>query len=263
MIYRADYHIHTTYSDGKAGPEEYITEARKRGLKEIGFSEHLTLTDEPQGWSIEPARLPEYFDHIERLRRETVDIRLLTGIEVDWLPDKKDEILKYLDEYPFDYVIGSVHYMGPESVDLGREFYVGRDMEQLFSDYFMIVAEAASSGFFDIMAHPDLIRIYGHNHPGDPSTLYRQLARKLKMYDVAFEINTNGINKPLSDIYPDPRFLHIFAEEGVPLCINSDSHMPSRLAQNFDQAYRAAAEAGFKEVALFSKHERFMIPLEL
>lgn len=263
MSYRADYHIHTTYSDGKTAPEEYLPEARKKGLKEIGFSEHLTLTDEPQGWSIEPGRLPEYFDHIARIRRETSDIRVLTGIEVDWLPDKKEEILRYLNEFPFDYVIGSVHYMGRETVDLGREFYEGRDMEQLFSDYFTFVSEAASSGFFDIMAHPDLIRIYGHKHPGDPTPLYRQLARNLKMYDVAFEINTNGINKPLADIYPDPRFLHIFAEEGVPLCINSDSHMPSRLAQNFDQAYRAAAEAGFKEVALFSKRERFMIPLEL
>jgi histidinol-phosphatase (PHP family) len=89
------------------------------------------------------------------------------------------------------------------------------------------------------------------------------LASALRRHDVAFEINTNGKNKPLADIYPDPRFLHIFAEEKVPLCINSDAHMPARLAQNFDQAYRSAAEAGFKEVALFSKRERFMIPLEL
>jgi histidinol-phosphatase (PHP family) len=262
-MYRADYHIHTTFSDGKALPAEYITAARAKGLKEIGFSEHLTLTEEPQGWSIEPERLPEYFNHIDRLRPKNDDIRILTGIEVDWLPGKESEILKYLEQYPFDYVIGSVHYLGLESVDLGREYYTGKDMTRLFSEYFETVSKAAASGLFDIMAHPDLIRIYGHQHPGDPTDLYRKLARSLKLHDVAFEINTNGMNKPMGDFYPDPRFLHIFAEEGVPLCINSDGHMPERVAQHFDRAYKIALAAGFREVALFSKRDRFMIPIEL
>jgi histidinol-phosphatase (PHP family) len=262
-MYRADYHIHTTFSDGKALPAEYITAARAKGLKEIGFSEHLTLTEEPQGWSIEPAKLPEYFSHIDLLKRKNADIRILTGIEADWIPGKESEILKYLDKYPFDYVIGSVHYLGKESVDLGREYYTGKDMTKLFGEYFDAVSEAAASGLFDIIAHPDLIRIYGHQHPGDPSRLYRNLARSLKLHDVAFEINTNGMNKPLGNFYPDPRFLHIFAEEGVPLCINSDGHMPERVAQHFDEAYKIAFAARFREVALFSKRDRFMIPIEL
>jgi len=262
-MYRADYHIHTTYSDGKALPAEYITTARAKGLKEIGFSEHLTLTEEPQGWSIEPQKLPEYFNHLDLLRRKNDDIRILAGIEVDWIPGKESEILKYLDTYPFDYVIGSVHYMGKESVDLGREFYTGKDMARVFNEYFEAVSKAAASGLFDIIAHPDLIRIYGHQHPGDPTPVYRKLARALKLHDVAFEINTNGRNKPLGNFYPDPQYLHIFAEEGVALCINSDAHMPERVAQHFDEAYQAATAAGFREVALFSKRDRFMIPIEL
>lgn len=262
-MYRADYHIHTTFSDGKAMPADYITSARAKGLKEIGFSEHLTLTEEPQGWSIEPKKLPEYFNHLDLLKRKTGDIRILTGIEVDWIEGKESEILKYIEQFPFDYVIGSVHYMGKESVDLGREFYTGKEMDRLFREYFEIVAVAASSGLFDIIAHPDLIRIYGHRHPGNPTLLYRKLARELKSHDVAFEINTNGMNKPVSNFYPDPEFLHVFAEEGVPLCINSDAHMPERVAQHFDRAYQAAWDAGFKEVALFNKRDRFMIPIEL
>jgi histidinol-phosphatase (PHP family) len=125
------------------------------------------------------------------------------------------------------------------------------------------VVEAAASGLFDIIAHPDLVRIFGNNHPGEPDDDYRLLARNLTIHDVAFEINTNGKNKPLNSFYPDPRYLNIFAEEGVPLCINSDAHMPSRVAQHFDEAYSLAYNAGFREVAIFSKRERFMIPLEL
>ncbi|MBM3419526.1 MAG: histidinol-phosphatase [Bacteroidetes bacterium] len=261
MAYLTDYHIHTTFSDGKAEPEDYIPAARAMGISEIGFSEHLTLTDEEQGWSINPDRLPEYFNRIQSLAVKTHDPVIRIGIEADYLPGKVDEILEYLNKYPFDYVIGSVHYMGTETVDLGREFYTGKDMRRIFSEYFDLVAEAASTGLFDIMAHPDLIRIFGHRFPGNPEHLYRRLARNLKASDVAFEINTNGMNKPLGEFYPDSRFLNIFAEEGVPLCINSDAHMPSRLAQHFDAAYALAAAAGFRETAVFKGRERFMIPI--
>lgn len=262
-MYRADYHIHSLFSDGKSMPAEYITVAKAKGLREVGFSEHLTLTKEPQDWSIRPEILSEYFDHINDLKHKFNDIKIRIGIEVDWIPGKESEILMHLERYPFDYVIGSVHYLGEESVDLGREFYAGKDIEKIFEDYFRTVADAASSGLFDIIAHPDLIRIFGNKHPGDPEQLYRNLACNLKLYDVAFEINTNGRNKPLGDFYPDPRFLHIFAEEGVPLCINSDAHMPERIGQHFEEAYNLAKSAGFNEIALFSNRDRFMIPLEL
>ena len=262
-MYRTDYHIHTRFSDGKAMPEEYIPQAVALGLKEIGFSEHLTLIEEPEQWSIEPERLPEYFDNIKTLARKTPEITIRMGIEVDYLPEKLPEIVHYLDSWPFDYVIGSVHYMGTQTVDLGREFYEGKDIAAIFEEYFGIVAEAASTGLFDIMAHPDLVRIFGHKYPGNPEPLYRKLARSFKNHDVAFEINTNGMNKPLAGFYPDPEFLHIFAKEGVPLCINSDAHMPSRVGQHFDQAYRLAAASGFTEVAIFEKRNRYMIPLEV
>jgi histidinol-phosphatase (PHP family) len=262
MAYITDYHIHTCFSDGRAAPEEYIAAARIKGLSELGFSEHLTLTDERDDWSIDLARLPEYVERIRSLAANTPDIAIRTGIEADYFPGKEEEILHYLEKYPFDYVIGSVHFMGKQTVDLGREFYEGKDISVLFSDYFDLVGMAAASGLFDIIAHPDLVRIFGNRYEGDAEPVYRKLAKTLKKHDVAFEINTNGMNKPLKNFYPDPEYLHIFAEEGVPLCINSDSHMPERVAQHFGEAYRLAAAEGFKETAIFRNRERFMIPLE-
>ncbi|MFO7573793.1 MAG: histidinol-phosphatase HisJ family protein [Bacteroidales bacterium] len=262
MAYFTDYHIHTNFSDGKSAPEEYIAAATGKGLSEMGFSEHLTLTDERDDWSIDTARLPEYIERIKYLARHTRDIAIRTGIEADYFPGKEEEILQYLEKYPFDYVIGSVHYMGAETLDLGREFFEGKDIEKVFEDYFELVGIAAASGLFDIIGHPDMVRLYGHQYQGDPVPLYRKLAVTLKKHDVAFEINTNGMNKPLKNFYPDPQYLHVFAEEGVPLCINSDAHMPSRVAQHFGEAYRLAAAAGFTETAIFRNRERFMIPLE-
>lgn len=262
MAYITDYHIHTHFSDGKAAPEDFIAAAIEKGLSELGFSEHLTLTDEREKWSIDINRLPEYTGKIRDLSRKNGIIAIRTGIEADFLPGKEQEILYYLEKFPFDYVIGSVHYLGDHTVDLGREFYEGRDINKIFEDYFDTVGMAAATGLFDIIAHPDLVRIFGHQYSGDPEPIYRKLAGTLKRHDVAFEINTNGMNKPLKNFYPDPGYLHIFAEEGVPICINSDAHMPERVAQHFNEAYRLAAAAGFTEKAIFRNRERYMIPLE-
>ena len=209
MSYITDYHIHTTYSDGKAAPEEYVSAAKDKGLSELGFSEHLTLTDEREKWSIDTARLPEYVERIKNLARKTQDLTIRLGIEADYFPGKEDEILKYLETYPFDYVIGSVHFLGEHTVDLGREFYEGKDIDKIFEVYFDTVGMAAATGLFDIMAHPDLVRIFGHQYSGDPVPMYRKLAATLKIHDVAFEINTNGMNKPLKNYYPSPQYLHI------------------------------------------------------
>jgi histidinol-phosphatase (PHP family) len=84
----------------------------------------------------------------------------------------------------------------------------------------------------------------------------------MKIHDVSFEVNTNGRNRPLGDFYPDRRFLKVFREEDVPVCVNSDAHFPTRTGQFFDEAYSLLKEAGFKEMAAFNKRERFLIPID-
>lgn len=258
MIYKTDYHIHTYYSDGIGWPEDYIGRAMEIGLSEIGFSDHLTLTDEQQDWSIKLSMLGEYIDRINKLKESVTGIKVRLGLEVDYFPDKEDEIYKLISKLPLDYVIGSVHYMGEGTVDLGPEYYEDKDIDKLFESYFTLIAQAASSGLFDFMAHPDLVRIFRYYPSVSAESMYRLLAGELCRSDVAFEINTNGMNKPLRDFYPDRRYLHVFREEGVPVCVNSDAHKPARLGQYFDDAYRLIREAGFTEMAIFCNRKREM-----
>ena len=262
MLYRTDYHIHSTFSDGKAHPEEYIAAARSAGIKEMGFSEHLNLFRESQDWCMPVTVLPEYLDYIKSLARKEKGIEIRTGLEVDFFSGKSAEIYKFLQPIKLDYVIGSVHYMGESSVDSSRDFYIGKDLDRLYEDYFELLFEAVESGIFDIIAHADLIRIYGHKPPGNPEPLYRKLARKMKLHEVTLELNTNGRNRPLGDFYPDRRFLGIFWEEGVSVCVNSDSHLPGRVGQYFDEAYLLLGEAGFTEMSVFRKRERYNIPAD-
>lgn len=263
VTYRTDYHIHTTFSDGKEIPEKYIASAISAGLNEIGFSEHIALMPGSHEWCMDPERLPEYFKCIQRLRKQFPEIAVRIGVEMDYIPQKEKEIAEIIKNYPFDYIIGSVHYLGDETVDLGPEFYIGKDIDLVYENYFNLVCEAASTGFYDIMGHPDLVRIHRFNPGSDVSNLYSMMASAFEVYDVAFEVNTNGRNKPLHDFYPDRRYLSIFAQHGVPVCVNSDAHFPVRVGQFFDEAYELLRQAGYKEMAVFKERERFMIPMDV
>jgi histidinol-phosphatase (PHP family) len=260
LIYRTDYHIHSSFSDGRAAPEDYIAPAVAAGLNEIGFSEHLTLFRESLDWSMNASDVEPYLNHINNLSRNVTSIKVRKGLEVDFFPGKEKEIWSLLKKTKLDYVIGSVHYLGDSTVDMGPEFYEGMNIDSLFEVYFDMVDTAAASGLFDIIAHCDYIRIFNFKPSLDPEYLYRKIARSFKVHDVAFEINTNGRNRPVGDFYPDRKYLRIFREENVPVCVNSDAHMPSRVGQYFDEAYELLRSAGYSEMAVFENRERFMIP---
>ena len=262
MPYKTDYHIHTLYSDGKATPEEYITSAIAAGMQEIGFSEHLNLISKNTNGCIDLSNVPVYISHIKSLRKTEKRIKIRVGLEVDYFVGKEQLIFEFINNLGLDYVIGSVHYMGEEHVDSSPAFYEGKNIDDLYQSYFEIVNESVASGLFDIIAHCDLVRIYNYKPVADPEPLYRKLAKAMSVHDVTLEINTNGKNRPLGDFYPDRRFLKIFNEENVPVCVNSDSHLLARVGQHFDEAYILLKEAGYKEMAVFSKRDRFLVPAD-
>jgi histidinol-phosphatase (PHP family) len=251
--------MHSSYSDGRSAPEDYIDPALAAGLSEIGFSEHLTLFRDLEDWNMNPVNISPYISHLQALQRSTKNIKIKIGLEVDFFTGKEEEIAAYLRPLPLDYIIGSVHYLGEKTVDIGPEFYEGKSIDRLFESYFDSVIIAAASGLFDIIGHCDLIRIYGYKPSSDLEPLYRKLAKTMKTHNVAFELNTNGRNRPLADFYPDRQFLYVFREENVPVCVNSDAHMPSRVGQYFDEAYDLLRYIGFTEMAVFDKRVRRMV----
>jgi len=262
MLYKTDYHIHTLFSDGRSGPEEYISAATMTGLREIGFSEHINLFVPGQKCNMDPGRTTEYITEIKKLASVSKEISVRIGLEVDFFPGKEKEISDFVNSFDLDYVIGSVHYIGETTVDSGPDFYTGKNIDEIYREYFSMVIKAVESGLFDIMGHCDYVRIYGFKPSFDLYTLYSELASSLSRHDVAFELNTNGRNRPLADFYPDRRYLNIFRENNVPVCVNSDSHFPARVGQHFNEAYELLRDAGFTEMCTFSKRERFSIPAD-
>ena len=167
---------------------------------------------------------------------------------------------RIIDAFPFDYIIGSVHYLGVETVDLGPEFYIGKDINEIYVNYFNLVCEAASTGLYDIIGHADLVRIHRFRPEEDITHLYSMMASAFEIHDVAFELNTNGRNRPLHDFYPDRKYLSLFAEHGVPVCVNSDAHLPERIGQYSMRLMSFLNVQDIMRWLSLKSRERYMIP---
>ncbi|MCL2767081.1 MAG: histidinol-phosphatase HisJ family protein, partial [Peptococcaceae bacterium] len=183
-----DYHIHTKMCGHAFGEmEEYIAVARSKGLKEIGFSDHLPLyflspEQRPEGYAMTPEMLPDYVASVERLREETGNVRVKLGVEGDFVPGFTQQLGDLLNSQSFDYVLGSVHFVDGWSFDNEEEIeqYNKWNILDLYENYFTTLQKAAESGFFDIMAHPDLIKKFGYVPESSLIPLYEDTVRVFK-----------------------------------------------------------------------------------
>lgn len=257
----ADYHTHTPLCRHAAGePEEFVDAALAAGLTEYGVSDHAPARPEPfDDWRMAEAELPEYLEWIGRARRHAAGrIPVRSGLECDWLPGCEPWIEDLAGRHDWDYLIGSVHYLGDWDFDnpkwIGR--WGGEDLEAVWERYWRAYAAMADSGLFDILAHPDLIKKFSRGPAGDLDRYYEPAIEAVAASGGAIEINTAGLHKPCAEAYPAPRFLELARQAGVPLVISSDAHAPVEVARDFAQAVALAKAAGYSETLLFEKRMR-------
>jgi len=292
-----DYHMHLERGPfAPAWLDRFLATARDRGLAEIGISEHIYRFREAQeaygAWWGEveaggrvgageqprpgtPAfaerwwtergtqSLREYTTLLREAGERGLPVRL--GIEADYFPGAEGAIRAIVSEAAFDYVIGSVHWIGTWGFDLlGVEgLWGGRDVDRMYREYFALLGQAARSGLFNIMAHPDLIKVMGHRPSAalDLETLYADAAEAFVAGGVAVEVSTAGLRKPVGELYPDPAFLRACQRRGVPLSLASDAHQPEDVGLDFAQAVALARDCGYREVTAFSGGRGRAVPL--
>jgi len=255
-----DYHIHTKLCGHAVGePEDYVREAIRKGLSEIGFSDHMPLlkmTD--RRLTMAPDDLPRYVDLIRDVQASVDEIAIRLGIEMDYFPDHMNEIWDVVSPYEFDYVYGSVHYIDGWGFSDSRflSSYRGKDPDQTYARYFELFCEAARNGGFDIMAHPDLVKKHGIKTKLPIDRMYEEAAAALREADVAIEINTSGLRKTALEPYPTVGFLRACAARGVAVTLGSDAHAPQQVGMDFDVAVRLLGSAGITEIATFEGRKR-------
>ncbi|MFT6865134.1 MAG: histidinol-phosphatase (PHP family) [Akkermansiaceae bacterium] len=258
----ADYHTHTPlclHAEGE--PEQYIDHAIAAGLAEYGISDHAPQTPEPfDAWRMLVAHLPQYLDWINRARTHAGSaLPVRAGLECDWLPNCHAWIDHLDSVYQWDYLIGSIHYLG-DKWDFDNPKWLGRwaktDVDQIWTTYWKEYAEMARSGLFDFLGHPDLIKKFAFRPEGDLRRFYDPVIEAIAESKVAIELNTAGFHKPCAEQYPSAEFLTLAAEAKIPITLSSDAHHPSEVARDFDKGLQLIKAAGFTKLSRFEKRER-------
>jgi histidinol-phosphatase (PHP family) len=252
-----DCHIHTSacgHADGEV--QDYVQAAEESGVDVITFTEHMPL---PEGMDPEEEyalRLDEVDLYVESVRRASTrssSVRVLLGAEIDWIPSHVDIARSAASAHDFDMVLGSVHFLDDWAFDDPR--LIGRwdtvSVEEVWEAYFEQLIAAAGSGIYDVMAHPDLVKKFGHRMSGSATSLYRRAAATFASSEVAIEVSSAGLRKPCQELYPAQEFLVECARHGVRATVGSDAHSPSEVGWGFDSAIDALKSAGYETITYF------------
>lgn len=260
-----DYHVHTPLCQHAEGmPREYVLAAQAAGLAEIGFSDHNPMPTQFDDWRMAPDQLPEYFRLVEEARKEFPNYPIRLGLECDYLSGYDSHIQKLAQSADWDYLIGSVHYITPEwDVDNPKHLKKWKEhpVEEVWSLYFKAYTEMAQSKLFDFLAHPDLVKKFGHRPEGDLSRFYTETLDAIADNGLAIEVSTAGLRKDVREIYPSRQFLQMAFDRGIPVLINSDCHSPTEVAFAFDQALTLVREVGYTDLTRFIRRKPVSTPL--
>jgi histidinol-phosphatase (PHP family) len=267
-----DYHTHLRPDDPEATPESYFTPenveryrdaARAAGIEELGVAEHIhRFTDALEVWD-HPFWRESARDDLGAYCEFVAGTPLRLGIEMDFVPGREDRIASLLDRYEFDYVVGSVHFVGDGAVDY-RVFDVwsdGADPDRLWRRYFETLAEAARSGLYDILAHPDLIKYWGDQRPTpqrDPRFHYEPAIEAIAESGVAVEVSTAGLRKPVGELYPSGAFAEMCVDAGAAFSLSSDAHVPEDIGHEYEATVETMRGWGIDRIAVFEQRERRM-----
>ncbi len=250
-----DYHLHViAHGDRPMTVENilrYCEVAEARGVRQMGITEHDRYVDDIDLAAFQEAR--------ERSR----DVGLRLGIEIDFVPGQEERMQQDATALPYDYVIGSVHRVDGREIDRATDRSIYEDYEtyDLYEAYYANVREAALSGRFEVLGHPDLIKIFREFPERDITGILEETADAVADSGVVVDVNAAGLRKPVGEIYPSRKLLTMFHRRGVPIVLSSDAHAPEEVAAGYDRSLELVRDVGYREVATFENGERGRLPL--
>jgi histidinol-phosphatase (PHP family) len=270
-----DYHLHLR-PDDEGTPETHFTEenvdrylaaAAEQGIEELGVSEHIyRFRDALQVWD-HPFWRDEASDDLGAYCEFVRSTPLRLGIEADFVLGREDRTASLLDAHDFDYVVGSIHFLGED----GALDHPGYDIWQQLGDadavwgrYFEWLAELVRSGLFDILGHPDLVKIWGDGRPAperDRRHYYEPVVEAVAESGIAVEISTAGLRKPVGELYPSREFAQMCVEAGASFALSSDAHTPEQVGYGYDRALEFMGELGVTEICVFEGRQRRLEPV--
>ncbi len=263
-----DYHTHHERCGHAEGTmREYIEKAIEIGLHQLGLSDHMPVIHMARekllpGLGMEIHELEEYVQEAIDFKKEYKnDIDIKVGLEADYIRGYEEKIEELLSPYPFDYLIGSVHFLGEWDFSDSRQMdgWRNKSVDDIYLDYYTAIREAAESKLYDIVGHFDVIKKYGHVPKNNIEPIINQTLQVIKANDMAVEINTSGLFKVVKEVFPAPSIIKKIVEQNIPLTLGSDSHKPEQLQRGLEEGKKIIKELGIKDLATFNQRRRIMI----
>lgn len=260
----------------------YVEQAQANGVDVIVFTEHVFRFREAYAllegwWDDDPdpnlaalthaywrdevnLSLPEYVRLVEEAKADGLPVRL--GLELDWIPGRADDLHRILAPYAWDCVLGSVHQLGAFQIDHEGflEEWDRREVARVWNEYGQCIEDLAGAGLVDVIAHPDLPKIFGHR-PADLALAHGRIVAAAARHDLALEINTNGARKRCAEMYPHPDVLRVARAAGVPITLASDAHTPERVGASFAEGVALARSAGYESFVMYERRQRRSVAL--
>lgn len=268
-----DYHVHL-----ETGPytmewlEEYYKVAKKRGITDLGFSEHAYRFKQSKEMLLNPwieqrqtEDIDSYINLVLEAKRQGYPVKL--GIELDFIPGKEKEIEGFIENYPWDYVIGSIHWIGDWGFDLEemKNAWSGKEIIDVYMEYFNIIKQLLAFNKFDILGHIDVIKVLGHRPQKEYMEslleLYDDIISTINKSEIVVEMSTAGLRKPVGELYPSKELMDRLSTYKTPMIINSDAHKPEHVGQDYNRGLAYMKKYGIKNIATFNKRKRIMVPL--
>ena len=256
---KIDLHNHTTRCNHATGTvTEYIERAIELNIDVYGFSEHAPM-DFDEGYRVSFEHMKAYELEVLEAKKKYADrIEIRLGYEVDWLPGHMDDRVLNAD---VDFLVGSVHFLDKWSFD-NPEFigeWKEHDVDTVWQDYFEAVTAMVESGYFDIVGHLDLIKLFGDMPTVDVRTLARPTLEAIAHSGMVLEINTAGLRKPVGEIYSSQTLLEAAYDLNIPITFGSDAHAPAQVGAGLEAAYALARSVGYTQAVTFRKRKAQLI----
>ena len=263
-------------ADGEEGPldhrveavEPYVESARSAGVDEIGFTEHVYYFRQTRSlWQLpyQTERcvhdIEPYVAAVVEAKRRGLPVKL--GLEVDYVRGREEETRDLLAPYPWDYLLGSIHFVDGLGVDGAPRLIDAVAVDAAWRRYFDELAAAAESRLFDSLSHPDLVKIFGARPDrGLEEELHEQAVEAIAAAGIAVEVSTAGLRKPVGELYPDPHLLQLCRRRGVPATMASDAHGPGLVGRDFDRARELLRAAGYDTITVFDQRRSAQVPFD-